>query len=120
MPGLGGNATIKQVYAVVVHSLTVLALQQLLVYPLDYAEQSLSSPTNLAVFLPFLDEGSFTARLFGAVDLFLDLVDCEPRHRPIRPIQEACDANRHSHALSVRGCRARRRCGSHRVALSGA
>ena len=30
----------------------------------------MSSPTNLAVFLPFLDESSFLARLLGSIDLF--------------------------------------------------
>ncbi len=45
--------------------------QQLFVYPLDYARGSLSSPTNLGVFLPFLDETTFPARLLGAIDLFL-------------------------------------------------
>jgi len=68
---LGGNATFRQVYAVVTHSQMVVALQQLFVYPLDYAKQSLSSPTNLAVFAPFLDEASFPARFLGAIDLFL-------------------------------------------------
>ncbi len=68
---LGGTATFKQVYAVVTHSLMVLALQQLFVYPLDYAKQSLSNPTNLGIFLPFLDEASFPARLLGSIDLFL-------------------------------------------------
>lgn len=68
---LGGTATFKQVYAVVTHSLMVLALQQLFVYPLDYAKQSLSNPTNLGIFLPFLDEASFPARLLGSIDLFV-------------------------------------------------
>jgi hypothetical protein len=68
---LGGNASFKQVYAVVTHSLMVLGLQQIFVYPLDYAKQSLSSPTSLAVFVPFLDEGTFATRLLGAIDLFL-------------------------------------------------
>jgi Yip1 domain len=68
---LGGNAAFKQVYAVVAHSLMILALQQLFVWPVDYAKQSLSSPTNLGVFLPFLDDASFPGRLFGAIDLFL-------------------------------------------------
>ena len=45
--------------------------QQLFVYPLDYARASLSSPTNLGVFMPFLDENTFFARLIGAIDLFL-------------------------------------------------
>jgi hypothetical protein len=68
---LGGDATFKQAYAVVAHSGIVIAVQQLFVLPLDYARETLSSPTNLAVFLPFLDESSFPARLLGSIDLFV-------------------------------------------------
>ena len=67
---MGGNATFKQVYAIVVYAGFLSALQQLFVFPLDYAKQSMSSPTNLAVFLPFLDEGTFAARFLGFLDLF--------------------------------------------------
>jgi hypothetical protein len=68
---LGGDARFKQVFAIVAHSSVVFALQQLFTQPLDYARQSLTSPTTLAVFLPFLDDGSFMASFFGAIDLFL-------------------------------------------------
>jgi hypothetical protein len=67
---LGGDATFKQVFAVVAHSGVVTTLQQLFVLPLDYVRQSLSSPTSLAVFAPFLDDTSFIARFLGGVDLF--------------------------------------------------
>jgi len=65
------DATFKQVYAVVAHSGVVIAVQQLFTLPLDYVRETLSSPTNLAVFLPFLDENSFPARLLGSIDLFV-------------------------------------------------
>jgi hypothetical protein len=68
---LGGDATFKQTYAVVAHSGIVIAVQQLFILPLDYARETLSSPTNLAVFLPFLDESSFPARMLGSIDLFV-------------------------------------------------
>jgi Yip1-like protein len=68
---LGGDATFKQVYAVVVHSGAIILVQQLFTLPLDYVRETLSSPTNLAVFLPFLDENSFPARLLGSIDLFV-------------------------------------------------
>jgi hypothetical protein len=68
---LGGDATFKQAFAVVVHSSVINAFQQLFVYPLDYARESMSSATNLAVFLPFLDENTFPARLLGGIDLFV-------------------------------------------------
>jgi hypothetical protein len=67
----GGNATFKQVFSVVVHSSVVSAVGALFVTPLNYFRETLSSATNLAVFLPFLPEGSFLARLAGMVDLFV-------------------------------------------------
>ena len=66
---LGGDATFKQVFAVVAHSGVVLAVLSLFTTPLAYARESLSSTTNLAVFLPFLDDSSFAARLLGSIDL---------------------------------------------------
>ena len=67
---LGGDATFKQLFSVVAHSGFVIAVQQIFVLPLDYARESMSGPTNLAVFLPFLDADTFVAQLFGAIDLF--------------------------------------------------
>jgi hypothetical protein len=69
--GLGGDATYKQVLAVVAHAGAVSILATLFTLPLNYARESLSSPTNLAVFAPFLDEGSLAARFLGMIDLFL-------------------------------------------------
>jgi Yip1 domain len=66
---LGGDATFKQAFAVVVHSGAVLAALSLFTTPLAYARQTLSSATNLAIFFPFLDDGTFAARLLGSVDL---------------------------------------------------
>ncbi len=68
---LGGDATFKQLFSVVAHSGFVIAVQQIFVLPLDYARESMSGPTNLAVFLPFLDADTFVARLLGALDLFV-------------------------------------------------
>jgi hypothetical protein len=67
---MGGEATFKQVYAVATHSAFLIALQQLFSNPLNFARQSMSSPTNIGVFFPFLDEASFMARLLGGIDLF--------------------------------------------------
>ena len=67
---LGGDAKFKQVYAVVAHSGVVITLAQLFGLPLAYARETMSSTTNLAVFLPFLDEASFAARFLGSIDLF--------------------------------------------------
>jgi Yip1 domain len=56
--------------AVGVHASVVLVLQQLVATPLHYLRESVTSPTNLAVFLPMLEEGTVAARLFGTIDLF--------------------------------------------------
>jgi hypothetical protein len=68
---LGGDATFKQVFAVVCHSGVVLAALSMFTTPLAYVRESLSSATNLGVFLPFLDESSFLARILGSIDLIL-------------------------------------------------
>jgi hypothetical protein len=68
---LGGDATFKQVFAVVAHAGVITAVQQWFVLPLDYVRESLSSPTALSVFLPFLDETSMAGRFLGSVDLFI-------------------------------------------------
>jgi hypothetical protein len=68
---MGGQATFKQVYAVVVHSGAIGVVQQLFVLPINYARGSMSSPTNLAALLPMLPEKSFVTYLLGTVDVFL-------------------------------------------------
>ena len=68
---LGGHATFTQTFAVVAHSFVVHGLRALFSTPLNYAREAMSSPTNLAVLLSFLDEGSFDARVLGSIDLFV-------------------------------------------------
>lgn len=68
---MGGDSSFKQVFAVVAYSSAITIIQQLFVTPLNYVRETMSSATNLAVFLPMLDEGSFLARLLGMIDLFL-------------------------------------------------
>lgn len=68
---LGGDATFKQALAVVAHSGAISILGALFITPLNYFRESMSSATNLAVFFPMLDEGTFLARFFGMIDLFL-------------------------------------------------
>ena len=68
---LGGTATFRQLFAVFVHSTAISVVQQLFVTPLNYVRETISSATNLAVFLPMLDESSFLAKLLGTIDLFL-------------------------------------------------
>lgn len=68
---LGGGASFKQLFTVVVHASAVGIVQQLFVLPLNYVRESMSGATNLAVFLPMLEENSFLARMLGTVDLFV-------------------------------------------------
>ena len=68
---LGGSASFKQVAAVLAHSGAVSILQQLFIFPLNYARESMSSATNLGLLVPFLDEGNLVARFLGTIDLFI-------------------------------------------------
>lgn len=68
---LGGDSTFKQLFSVFVHSTAVTVVQQIFVTPLNFVRESTSSATNLSVFLPMLDEGSFLATFLGTIDLFL-------------------------------------------------
>ena len=68
---LGGNATFKQLFSVVVHTAPIGMLGQLFTMPLNYARGTMSSATNLGVLLPMLDEKSIVGRLAGLIDLFL-------------------------------------------------
>jgi hypothetical protein len=67
---MGGQATFKQVFAVVVHSGVIGVVSQLIVMPVNYFRETLESPMNLAVLLPMLDPGGFIAKLLGSVELF--------------------------------------------------
>jgi len=69
--GLGADAAFRQVFSVVSFSGVVMALRALFATPLNYANESLSSPTNLAAVMPMFEDNTFAARLLGSVDLFL-------------------------------------------------
>jgi hypothetical protein len=66
---LGGDGTLKQTFAIVVHSYFIVALGVVFSMPLFYARESMASATSLAVFFPMVDEASFLGRLTGALDL---------------------------------------------------
>jgi hypothetical protein len=69
---LGGNASFKQIFTVVVHVGPISGLGQLFTVPLNYARGTMTSSTNLAVFTQsFLPEGSFFARFLGMIDVFI-------------------------------------------------
>ncbi len=67
----GANASFKQVFSMVAHSGAVSLVGLLFTMPLNYFRESMTSSTNLAVFFPMLEEGSFLARMLGSIDLFL-------------------------------------------------
>lgn len=69
--GMGGEASYKQVFTVLVHASVISAAGQLFTGPLNYFRGQVTSATNLAVMLPMLEEGSFFARLAGMIDLFV-------------------------------------------------
>jgi hypothetical protein len=66
----GARVTFITALAIAVHATVVLALQQVIATPWHYAYESLASPTNLAGLLRLFDEGSWPARLLGAIDVF--------------------------------------------------
>jgi hypothetical protein len=68
---LGGNATFKQVFTVVIHAGPIGLLSQLFTVPLNYFRGTMTSATTVAVLLPMLPDKSFGARLLGMIDLFL-------------------------------------------------
>lgn len=68
---MGGNATFKQVFTVVVHAGPIGLLSQLFTVPLNYFRGTMTSATTLAVLLPMLPDKSFAGRLLGMIDLFL-------------------------------------------------
>ena len=56
--------------AITVYASLVLALQQVVVTPLHFIRESLTSPTNIGGLLPVLDEGSLPARWLGSIVVF--------------------------------------------------
>jgi hypothetical protein len=68
---MGGAATFKQLYSVIVHSTFVWVVGWIFVLPINYLRETMTSPTNLSVLFPMLEEGSFVNRLLGSVDVFM-------------------------------------------------
>jgi hypothetical protein len=68
---MGGTATFKQLFAVLIHAGVISALQQLFTGPLNYLRGSVASATNLAVLLPMVPPKSFVGRILAMTDLFL-------------------------------------------------
>jgi hypothetical protein len=69
--GLGGEASFKQIFAIITHAGAISTLSALFAGAINYFRGAVSSPTNLGGLLPMLPEGSFIGSLLGAVDIFL-------------------------------------------------
>ena len=69
--GFGANAAFRQVFSVVAFSGMVMGIRAIVSTPLNYARESLSSPTTLAAVLPFFEDSTFGGLLFASLDLFL-------------------------------------------------
>ncbi len=68
---LGGEASYRQIYAVVVHAGVISALGQLFTGPFNYFRGATSNPTTLGALLPMFDDKSFLGRLTGMADFFV-------------------------------------------------
>src|SRR4029453_141488 len=68
---MGGEASFKQLFSVVVHAGAVSTLSAVFTGPLHYFRGAVGSATNLGVLLPMIDEKSFVGRLLGMTDLFI-------------------------------------------------
>src|SRR5262249_22108698 len=66
---MGGGGTFKQLLSVVVHAGVVSTVGQLVILVLNYVRQTMTSATNLGVFVPMLPEESFVFKLLSAIDL---------------------------------------------------
>jgi len=66
---MGGGGTYKQVLAVVAHAGVVSSVSALGVLALNYVRQTMSSATNLSVFVQMLPEDSFLVKFLGSIDL---------------------------------------------------
>lgn len=68
---LGGEASFKQVFAILVHAGAVSALSTVFSGIVNYFRGGVGSAANLGALLPMLPENSFAANLLGMVDVFL-------------------------------------------------
>ncbi len=68
---LGGEASFKQLFAVMVHASVISALQQVFTGPLNYFRGAVTSATNLTALLPMVDPASFIGRVLAMTDIFL-------------------------------------------------
>jgi hypothetical protein len=68
---MGGEATFKQVFAILVHAGVISAVSAVFSGVVNYFRGSMGSVANLGALLPMLSEKSFAGHLLGVVDVFL-------------------------------------------------
>lgn len=68
---LGGEASFKQVFAILAHAGVISAISSMFSGIVNYFRNGTGSVANLGALLPMLPEKSFAAALLGAVDVFL-------------------------------------------------
>jgi hypothetical protein len=68
---LGGEATFKQLFSVMVHASAISALQQIFTGPVNYFRGAVTSATNLTALLPMFEPTSFIGRVLSMTDIFL-------------------------------------------------
>ena len=69
---MGGEASFKQVFAVMTHAGVISASRPVVRRAVQLLPRiRRAAPTNLGALLPMLDETSFLGTLFGMIDLFI-------------------------------------------------
>lgn len=68
---LGGEASFKQVFTVLVHAGAVSALSTVFSGIVNYFKGGVGSASNLGALLPMLPEDSFVSNFLGTIDVFL-------------------------------------------------
>jgi hypothetical protein len=66
---LGVESTFKQAYAVMTHSGVITAVGSIFTFGMMFMRGDMTSPTNLGVFFPMLDQTGFLSYLIRTVDL---------------------------------------------------
>ena len=65
------KAAYRQVLAIVVYSAVILTLREVVAAPVNYARESISSPTTLVQVFAVSNPASPVARFFGLIDVFV-------------------------------------------------
>ena len=68
---MGGTATFKQLFSVVVHAGVISLLAQAFAAPINLMRGSVGSVANLGALVAFMEENSFLARFLGTIDVFM-------------------------------------------------